>query len=62
MIDKLCRKCKHYHITDLNGMALACEIALTYRKCSCIWDDYIPGDNLEYLEWCLDKRRLKDNV
>ena len=67
--NRFCRNCPHHrdgHITSNNWNRMrhptdyqACYgntyINGLYYACDC--REYIPKDNLEYLEWCVDKRR-----
>lgn len=53
---KRCRNCHHAHIEGQSGCIEALHGNVTFRSCSC--EEYVPSDNLEYLEY-LDKK--KDN-
>ena len=71
--NRFCRNCPHHrdgHITAYNFDKM--EHPLAFRVCYgedkvkikdlyyiefCECGEYVPKDNLEYLEWCVDKRR-----
>ena len=48
-----CRKCSHYHYWEL----MSSEVQeCTFISCSCKAKDWIPTDNLEYLEYLYNKK------
>ncbi len=67
--NRFCRNCHHHrdgHITRshmhllsqrLVGQACYGNETREGARGNCYCPEYIPKDNLEYLEWCVDKRR-----
>jgi hypothetical protein len=66
--NRFCRNCPHHrdgHITAYNLDKM--EHPLAFRVCygsndsyydiPCNCKEYIPKDNLEYLEWCVENKR-----
>jgi hypothetical protein len=69
--NRFCRNCSHHrdgHIKHAHPHLIFGQ--LVSRACYgrpsnesigapgiCYCEEYIPKDNLEYLEWCVDKRR-----
>ena len=51
---KRCRNCNHAHIEGQQGCIDAIGNDVFFKDCSCI--EYVPSDNLEYLEY-LDKKQ-----
>jgi hypothetical protein len=57
-----CRTCSHgrgFHYPDYGGpmtFPLPCKYETTYRRCKCI--EYLPTDNLEFLEYCEQKQKV----
>lgn len=43
-----CRRCEHYHYWALPSFGID---NCSHMLCSCEREDWIPSDNLEYLEW-----------
>jgi hypothetical protein len=66
--NRFCKNCPHHrdgHITAYNFDRMNTPMSFKvcygntyinglYYDCDC--SEYIPKDNLEYLEWCVDKR------
>lgn len=49
-----CRNCKHYHsklMLDEKIWDCVHYPPFEMANCECSYKDYVPGDNLEYLEW-----------
>jgi len=51
---KRCRTCNHAHIEGQKGCIEAIDYMVFYKECPC--NEYLPKDNLEYLEY-LDKKK-----
>ena len=51
---KRCRNCSHAHMEGQQGCIDAIGGMVYFTTCTC--QEYIPTDNLEYLEW-LDKKK-----
>jgi len=45
-----CRSCNHLHYFDSCRHIARCTLGIY-----CLCDNFIPKDNLEYLEWCYEK-------
>lgn len=58
-----CRNCEHAEVQHDDGLyglkhfpALCFEVSDSYGKeCKCL--EYIPSDNLEYLEWLYEEKQ-----
>lgn len=46
---KLCRICQHGHMEGAGCMSVMQNNAVIFVGCTC--KEYVPADNLEYLEW-----------
>lgn len=46
---KVCRACKHGHMEGAGCMDVMQNNAVIFVGCTC--KEYVPADNLEYLEW-----------
>ena len=55
---KRCRNCKHAHIEGQKQCVEVIGQMVTFVTCSC--DEYVPEENLEYLEWKYKKNKLND--
>jgi hypothetical protein len=53
--DKKCRDCKHPKYVHIKDRCLAIP-GMNISLCSCI--EYVPKDNLDYVEWLVKKRKL----
>jgi hypothetical protein len=54
---KYCRKCKHVRLSHLKGTCLAiCGTTEEFVLCGC--EEFVPEDNLDYIEWLAKKRGL----
>lgn len=54
-----CRNCNHYHTKSIGDeMILSCVHYPPFEMANCLCDykDYAPSDNLEFLEWCVEKK------
>ncbi len=51
--DSLCRNCNHWFCHEVQARRIAVN-----RTLSCQCADYIPSDNLEYLEWQYERRHV----
>lgn len=52
-----CRRCEHYHFLSLrSGREMAECIYQGACRLNCLGKDYIPLDNLEYVEWLYDRQ------
>lgn len=57
MIHADCRACGHWHFWDANSSKLTKSICNQYYYgCKCSGKFFVPADNLEYLEWCYEKK------
>jgi hypothetical protein len=55
-----CRNCGHYHwYSDFFLKVGTCVHFPPYEmsNCGCKSKDYVPKDNLEYLEYCLENKK-----
>lgn len=65
--NRFCRNCPHHrdgHIHS-NNYKVINQICYGYaylneRTEPCWCDEYVPKDNLQYLEWCVDKRSYNE--
>jgi len=58
-----CRTCDHYFLshTSMPDETIFCEWGnSSYKPTRCYCRDFVPKDNLEFLEWKLDKKRKKN--
>lgn len=60
-LEQKCKKCTHQRFTHLTGVCL--DVVLikkldekSYKGCKC--KEFIPSDNLEYVEYLAKKRKL----
>ena len=51
---KVCRNCNHAHIESQSGCIEQKGFSIVFVICSC--KEYVPIDNLEYLEYLLKKK------
>jgi predicted nucleotide-binding protein (sugar kinase/HSP70/actin superfamily) len=54
----LCRECHHMHQVDERAVPIGCRF-VPDGKCYCA--EYVPDDNLEYLEWKQYKEEHKND-
>jgi hypothetical protein len=52
---KTCRMCNHAHIEAQKGCIELVGYSVQFIICLC--EEYVPKDNLEYLEWCYNKKQ-----
>ena len=54
---KSCRKCKHIRLSHLRGKCIAtCGTTEKMDICKC--KEFVPEDNLDYVEYLAEKRGL----
>jgi hypothetical protein len=52
---KRCRVCNHAHLEEKSGCIEYVGSTIYFISwCCCM--EYVPTDNLEYLEWCYERR------
>jgi len=57
---KKCRECNHGHIEGQSGCMDSIGFMVTFAKCNC--KEYVPSDNLEYLEYLYNKKQHKETL
>lgn len=56
---KVCRNCKHCHLAGQEMCINVSGFIVTFATCPC--KEYIPSDNLEYMEWCYNKQHKEES-
>jgi hypothetical protein len=52
-----CRECKHTRLGHTTGTCIAVE-GTTEQMIPCGCEEFVPEDNLDYIEWLAKKRGL----
>lgn len=55
---KHCRKCKHMRLSHIESGRCIAANGNTEQLTSCGCKEFMPEDNLDYIEWLAKKRKL----
>ena len=53
---KHCRKCKHIRLSHMEGSRCISANGTTEQLIPCTCTEWLPEDNLDYIEWLARKR------
>lgn len=55
---KHCRKCKHVRLSHVESSHCIAALGTTEQLSLCKCKEFVPEDNLDYIEWLAKKRNL----
>ncbi len=58
MFRSYCRVCGCWKVQNKHWIPIEAEGPTGTQSTSGYWEECSPADNLEYLEWCLAKRKI----